>query len=149
MIIGKDKLYLYEKDNGAFERVYIEGNPEYSYNINSSKSHIERLMDYLKNEYNMDTTAKIDFVIIDNEDTVISNVLKNILHDYTKEKYSVDDLMIKIFQKLKRDKKLLIPDYGINFDGKNYSVKNSVLEKKEFSLLGYTINQDELMGYIE
>lgn len=149
MIIGKNKLYLYEKEDKIFERLYIEGNPEYSYDINRAKKCIAELMDRLADEYNMDTIAEIEFVIIDNEDPVISNVMNQVLNEYIKEEYPIDSLLSNIYQKLERDKKLFISDYGINFDGKNFSKKNNVLEKKEFSLLGYTINQDELMKYIE
>ena len=54
LLIGKSNLYVYEKKDNTYERLYIEGNPEYAYDLNSAKTSIEQLMDELVNEYNLD-----------------------------------------------------------------------------------------------
>lgn len=149
LLIGKEKLYLYEKNANLFERLYIEGNPDYSYDINNVKYGIQQLMDNLVNEYNLDTKAEIDFIVIDNENEIISEVVEKIIGEYESKKYTIDSIIIKVFNKLSRDKKLLIEEYGINFDGKNYLLINGNLNKKEFSLLGYTLQEDNLMKYVD
>lgn len=148
LIIGKDKLCLYEKNSNSFERLYIEGNPDYIYDINNAKSGIKSLMDSLVDEYNLDTMAEIDFIVIDNEDKIVSEVMGNVLGEYVSKKYSIDSLMKDIINKLSRDKKLLISEYGINFDGKNYQVADGKVKKAGFSLLGYTLQEDDLMKYL-
>lgn len=89
MIIGKDTINVYEKDNGSYERVYLEGNPGYSYDINNAKECAEKLFSMLMNKYNMDSIGEIDFVVIDNEDKIVSEVMERVLNDYTKAKIRI------------------------------------------------------------
>lgn len=148
MILGKDTINVYEKENGSYERVYLEGNPGYSYDKNNAKECIEKLFSMLRNKYNMDSVGEIDFVVIDNEDKIVSEVMERALSAYIKSKIKIEDLIYKIFEKLDRDKKLHISEYGVNFDGKNYLCREKKIEKHEFSLLGYTVSDDELIKYV-
>lgn len=147
MITGKDKLFVYEKQGNDYIRQYIEGNAYYSYNLNNAKNDIEKLIESLVNEYNMETSAEIEFYVIDNENSVCSEVVEKALGDYIEEKYSINSVLINVIQNLRKEKKLMIDKFGVNFDGKNY-INNGQLIKKEFSLLGYTLNSDTIMKFI-
>lgn len=148
LLIGKDRLYLYEKNGNSFERLYIEGNSFYEYDINNAKNSLEKLMQYLVDEYNLDTKAEIDFVVIDNEDKIVSEVMRQAVGEYEKQKYDIECLIKNVSQKLSRDKSLMIQRYGINFDGKNYLIDNDTIKKREFSLLGYTMQEDNLLKFV-
>lgn len=148
LLIGKSNLYVYEKKDNTYERLYIEGNPEYAYDLNSAKTSIEQLMDELVNEYNLDTKAEIDFIVVDNEDRIVSEVMQKVLGEYQSKVYEIDFLMKLVAGKLQRDSKMMIDKFGINFDGKNYLLSDGGIVKNDFNLLGYTLNEDDLMKYI-
>lgn len=148
MIIEKGKIYLYDKSEKNIEKLYIEGNPEYLYEVNDALKDTTRLMEALVNEYNLSSTAEIEFVVVDNEDHVISEVFEKVLSGYVRKKYPILPLLLNVSQKLGREKKLMIDEYGINYDTMNYRIINGKLSKFSFSLLGYTLQADELIKYI-
>ena len=44
VIVGREALYLYEKKGTAYSRQYIQGKPEFRYQVNQVKIDIERLV---------------------------------------------------------------------------------------------------------
>lgn len=148
VIIKKEYLSIYDKIDNSFTRVYLDGNPEYSYSVNSAKDYVNRLVDMIIDENNLDSEGEIDFVVIDNEDEIISKALLNAFGESVKKIIDVEALMADISNKICSDKKLHIPEYGINFDGKKYLVKDNKLVKEEFSLLSYNLTDDMLMKSI-
>ena len=148
LIIGKDKLFLYEKDNGHAVKQYIEGNPYFLYDVNKAESDVQRMLDLLVNEYNLDTVAELEFIILENDDDIRTNKIEQILSDYIIEKLDLRKTLLKIMKTLNKDKKLYINDFGINYDGMSFYIKNNKLEKSEFNLLSYTLQEDTLMKYI-
>ena len=148
VIIKKDCLSIYEKNVNSYEKVYLGGNPEYAYNVNSAKDYVNRFFEMIIEEYNLDTIGEIDFVVIDNEDEIISNVMLAALGQSVKRQISIENLMLEVLDSLGRDLKLHISQYGINFDGKKYLVKDKRVVKEEFCLLAYTLTDDMLIKFI-
>lgn len=147
MIIGKNELFLYEKNENGYVRQFIEGNSEYSYKLNNAKNDVDRLIKSLVNEYNMETSAEIEFIVIDNENTIYSEIIEKALGEYVAKKNDLKQILTNIIKKLKRDNKLMIDELGINFDGKNYVMSNNKLIKNDYSLLGYTLHADDIMKF--
>lgn len=148
MIISKEKLYLYKKDNDEYLRQQIEGNYYFRYSINNVRNDVNRLLNSLVKEFNMDTRAEIMLVVIDNEDDITSRSIEASIKEYTVDKYDISTLMLKVLKTLDKDSSLLINEFGVNFDGKNYIQKDDRIVKKGFNLLGYTLDEDDLMKYI-
>ncbi len=148
IIIKKEYLTIYEKNGNTYERVYLGGNPEYAYCVNSAKDYADRCFEMLMEEYNLDTIGEMDLIVIDNEDDIISDAMLEAFGDNVKQRISVEKLILEILGRLGRDKKLRIPDYGINFDGKKYFIKDKKVVKEEFSLLSYTLKDEMLMKFI-
>ncbi len=44
MIIGRNALFLYERDGAEYNRLFIEGNPEFRYQNNSVRKDIEDML---------------------------------------------------------------------------------------------------------
>ncbi len=42
----------------------------------------------------------------------------------------------------------LIKEFGVNFDGRNYLLVNEKVNKCDYNLLAYTLNEDEIGEYI-
>lgn len=148
VIIKKDYLSLYEKNGNVYEKVYLGGNPEYFYSVNNAKDYVNHLFEMIIEEYNLDTIGEIDFIVFDNEDVIISNAMLEAFGQSVKERISIEHFMMDVSDSLGRDKKLHISEYGINFDGKNYVVKNRQIVKEEFSLLAYSLNDEMLIKFV-
>lgn len=148
VIIKKNYLSIYEKNQKSYERVYLRGNSEFAYSVNSAKECIEKFLNIIVEEYNLDTIGEIDLIVIDNEDDIVSNAILNALGENVKERIDIEKLMLKVSSSLERDKKLHIFEYGINYDGKQFFVMNENIVKNEFSLLSYTLTDDMLMKFV-
>lgn len=148
VIIKKDYLTIYEKNGNSYEKVYLGGNSEYTYSVNSAKDYVNRFFEMIIEEYNLDTMGEIDFVVIDNEDVITTNAMMMAFGQSVAKQISIENLMEEILASIGRDKKLRISEYGINYDGKKYLVKDKKVVKEEFSLLAYTLSDDMLIKYI-
>ena len=148
VIIKKECLSLYEKKGDLYERVYLGGNSEYYYNVNSAVENIKHLLEMIVEEYNLDTIAEVNLIAIENEDEIISSVVLNAFGAIIKKKISITKLMSYIIDNLKRDEKLHISEYGVNYDGKKYIPDKQGVNKEEFSLLAYTLSDDMLMKFV-
>lgn len=148
VIIKKDYLTIYEKNGNSYEKVYLGGNSEYTYSVNSAKDYVNQFFEMIIEEYNLDTMGEIDFVVIDNEDVITTNAMMTAFGQSVAKQISIENLMEEILASIGRDKKLRISEYGINYDGKKYLVKDKKVVKEEFSLLAYTLSDDMLIKYI-
>lgn len=148
VIIKKNHLSIYEKNGNSYEKVYLGGNPEFAYSVNSAKDCTKRFFDMIVEEYNLDTIGEVDFIVIDNEDDIISNAILEAFGENVKKRIDIEKLMSEVSSGIGRDKKLRIFEYGINYDGKKYLVKNEEVVKEEFSLLSYTLTDDMLMKFV-
>ena len=134
MIIGKNKLNVYSTNGGQWEKQYFEGNPEFEYEVNNARHDIEKMFELLVSEYNLDSKAELEFSVLCNEDSVYNDVIERCMKEYICEK--------------KELKQVEIDNYGINFDGKHYMLKDGVITKGKFDLLGYTVSEDSIVKYI-
>ena len=148
VIIKKDYLLIYEKKGDVYERVYLEGKLEYAYSVNSAAKDCARCLNTIVNEYNLDTMGEIDLIVIDNEDEIIANAMSDAFGENVKKRIKIEKLMSEVSANIGRDKKLRISEYGINYDGKKYLVRDGKVEKEEFSLLSYTLTDDMLMKFV-
>ncbi len=99
MIIGKNELFLYEKNENGYVRQFIEGNSEYSYKLNNAKNDVDRLIKSLvnENEYNMETSAEIEFIVIDNENTIYSEIIEKALGEYVAKKNDLKQILTNTY----------------------------------------------------
>ncbi len=142
MIIGKSKLYIYHTDNGKLEPEYIDGNPFWSYNQHTIKEDLFNFLDAIADGNNLEGTTDIEFSIVLSADRVRNVNILNALGEQVKENIPLEDILIRVINKLSEDKSLHIDDFGINYDGESYFLYNGRLDKGPYSLLSYTIGQE-------
>lgn len=147
MVICKQSIFVYEKTNSGYNSIFIEGNAGFQYELHSVNWDMKKLLDYLVDEFNLDDESEVFFNIIENEDKVINKVFKNILNGHINKVYSLDVLLSRMMQELK-GKSLMIEEFGINYDGINYIQTDDVIQKRDFSLLGYTVSIDRVINLI-
>lgn len=148
MIIGRNALYTYEKNGQKFEQQFIEGSEIYPYSISSISEDVDSYLDALANEKNLGTKAKLEFDILESANLLANTGVLNVLEEYVENKYSLDDAIPTVLKKLSRDKKLLINEYGINYDGCSYKAGNGQLIRGEFDLLAYTVHYNDMIDLI-
>ena len=148
MVVEKERLYLFERSKNGFDRVYIEGNPDFLYSINAIRDYMKRLSAFIYEEYNLEHEEEMAFTLIDNENKIISDAIVNTLSGHIIEKINVECLIKYIILELQRDEKLYISEYGVNYDGRNYILKGNEIIKSDFSLLGYTLDCEEIIRSI-
>ncbi len=148
MFIGKDVLYLYEKIGKGYNRHYIEGNPEFHYQMNHIKKDVEKLINVLADEYNSDNESELLFCLIENSNPVVTEAICGALEGHISKRYSLNSVLPIVIGGLEEDTKLLVKDFGINFDGINYRMMDGKLKEADYSLLGFTLQTDDFMQYI-
>lgn len=148
VIIKKEYLALYEKNGNSFEQIYLNGNPEYSYSLNSAKDGMDKMLIMLAEQYNLDSIGEIDLIVIDNEDKITSETILRALGNSVTKKIPVEQVIQNAVERLNRDKKLHILKYGVNYDGRKYGLSEGKITQSPFSLLAYTVSDDMLMRYV-
>ena len=148
LLVKNKYMVLFEKNGNSIERIYVEGNPTYSYDIKNIAGEIRNLTQIIVNEYNLESVAEIQLMVINNENEVIADCVSRATAEVVDAEWKIEEIMETVLQKLSKDDALCIDKYGLNFDGKNYIVTSGEIAKSDFSLLGYPISDDELVKYM-
>lgn len=97
---------------------------------------------------NLDNENEIELIIIENSDRVRNTNVKLALKNYIKETIQLDTLLLRLIHDLLKNKSLYIDEFGINYDEDCYIMRSNTLERSNYSLLAYTVNQNMLMNYV-
>lgn len=147
LIITTEKLFLYDIMNCEWQ--YFEGNPYLKYSMQMIRSDVKILLEYMFDYYNMTKdSSELEFVVIKHADAIRSQLILEALNGFVKGTIEIDDVIQKIIAKLDVDVTLYINDFGVNYDGLNYKYKSNKLIQSEFNLLGYTLNEEDIINYI-
>ena len=148
MIIGKNNFYLYRRTNNGFEIEYIDGNPYRHYDTHTIKSDLANLLETVANTNNLDSANEIYFMLIENSDHIRNSNVEQFLENRVKEKISINDILNRAINSLAGNKDLHIGEFGINYDGSSYILRDGKLQQNPYSLLAYNVRQEELMKFI-
>ena len=147
LLLTQGKFYVYREKDGTFEQEYIDGNPWMEYDSHQIVENLHQLLTALKNNHNLDETDPLRINLIGCADEIrnqqVKKNLKN-LGDYT----PLLSLLPKIMRTLSDDATLHITDFGINYDGLSYVMREGDLEQNDFQLLAYTVSVDQLMKHV-
>lgn len=148
VVIGKGAFFLYRRAGKTFEPEYIDGNPYYRYILHDIKSSAKQMIAALVDNNNLENEEEIELIIIENSDRVRNTNVERTLKKFIKETIPVDKVLVRVMNDLAKDKKLYIDEFGINYDEECYVVRCNVLERGNYSLLAYSVNQDMLINYV-
>lgn len=148
LLVNSGSLCLFEKNYSQFERVFLEGNSEYSLLEGTIKDNIEKMIELLLDEYNLDSVDEVRFMVIGQKNNHFNEILR-VLDQNVQRVFDIEEMSKKVIDNLiERDVKL-IKEYGFNFGEYNYKLATKGIEITEFNLLAFTVNQDELLEFIE
>jgi|GEM_PF-979969 len=148
MLIMMNKLLIYEKSDDGYERVSVNGNLEYEYELNKVSEGINQLVKIITDEYNLDSESDVKYIVVKNADVLVNNAVLNSLNDNIGKIISVESLIKRIIKSLSEKCVPAIDKYGINYDGMCYTLRNKKIVIEEFSLLSYTVTVDKLDEHI-
>lgn len=150
LLIGKEQCFVYEKRSAGYEKQYIGGRPGVPYELQDVQTAMEYLVNSLMEEFNLSEKKELELTLITNEDSYYTKVIEEELKKYVtvaEGKADVNRGIYNVLNRLQNQSELLVDKYGINFDGKCYlKTGKAELQKREFSLLAYTIDEDMFMS---
>ena len=134
--------------------VSLEGSGRSSVKIDKAipyqQSHLKDQIRQMMTDLQSDLDVKDDelaFVMIENEDDVLTLKLENALGNTLKKIAPLPPLLDNYATELKKDASKLVDDYGINFDDKSYLLANGGIQKYDFSLLAYTVDCEKFLRH--
>lgn len=148
VVIGKGAFFLYRKNGKKFEPEYIDGNPYYRYILHKIKPSAKQMVEALIENNNLNNESEIELVLIENSDRVRNVNVKQALNSCVKQVIKLDEILLRLTHDLLKNKKLYIDEFGINYDEECYKIRSNELERSNYSLLAYTVDQDMLMNYV-
>ena len=140
LFIGKNKFHLFDLDANC-ERIFINGNESFSYDITKARDAVKKLISSLANDYNLAHESEVQFQVLENMDSTVNEVLFEALNGHIQAKFNIGLVIKKILSVLtKEHPDLRVKDFGINYDGNSFEIKNNKVLKNEFDLLAYTVD---------
>ena len=149
VVIGNNALYTYERAGQQFKTQYIEGSNSFAINPINISEDVNSYMEILANEKNLGTTAKLEFEILEGNDSNINVAIINTFEEHVQEVHKLSDVLISVIKKLLRDRKLMIDMYGINYEGYSYVYKDNAITQACYDLLAYTIHSDDIVNLMD
>ena len=149
IIICKDEFFVFDGN----EQIYFDGNESFPYRENRVIKDIEKLLFKVVQIFNLESAKDLSVCIVTNKDASITEFVKLA---FTEQEYGTNVasfiearcVIKKAIQQLLNDSALHIAEFGMNFDGVNYFLKDGRLEKLPFSLLGYQLKVGDFAKYI-
>lgn len=148
LLLTQTKFYVYREKDGQFEQEYIEGNPWLEYNIHQIAETLQQLLTALRNNHNFGEEEELCIDMIGCADEVRNQQVKKLLAKQMREYTELTGLILKVMKALSKDAALHIEDFGINYDGLSYIMKQGELLQNDFQLLSYTVSVDCLMEHV-
>lgn len=147
MIIGKSAFYLYRRADTSFVVEHIDGKPYRHYDIHSIKSDLQKLLGSLSRANGV-YDDEISFSVIESADNIRNVNIETFLENRVKEKIPLNNILVRAVKSLVENKNLYIDEFGINYDGASYVLRDNILQKNSFSLLAYNVSQEKLLEFI-
>lgn len=144
MFITKDAFYVYSLKNGRLASEFIDGNPFLRYSLRTAEADVNNLIEALADKYNLNSTKDVDFTMIENSDPVRNTKVAKALGGQLKAAVKLNDALLTAIDELAKDPGLRINDFGINYDGMSYLVRDGRLNQYSYSLLALTINSKDI-----
>jgi hypothetical protein len=140
LFLLNDSFSFYEIQDNALSLIRINGEDITRFERNSINEKLQDAIADLCNEKNLENGSLSSFVLIENADPSLNQSFKAALGDKFRGNIPLDALLKPVLNTLLNQKPSPVIDpFGVNFDGKNYSLADGEIRKASFHLLGYTI----------
>ena len=148
LFLLSDSFSFYEIKDNALSLIRINGEDITRFERNSINEKLQDATAGLCNEKNLENGSISSFILIENADPALNQSFKAALGGKFQGHIPLDALLKPVFNSLLNQKPSpIIDQFGVNFDGKNYSLADGEIRKAPFHLLGYTIQADSLIEF--
>ena len=148
-----DKYYIvYSDDNGI-----IKVKKQNRRNIDADKKLTCKdfgcINDLLKMCFILFVSKNTFYLYQDNDDVIKKSFIRNknvelILNKIIKKIVPLHQILNKCIKSLTVKRELHIKEFGVNYDGDSYLLKDETLQKIPYSLLSYSLKRDSLIEYL-
>ena len=151
--VNRNAFTVYRKTE-KYELQYIKGEPSFPYDGKRIAIDLAELLKTLADAYNLTSEKELGFTLVLGIDDSINGEVEKYLRERqciaSDKSLTIQDVLDKLYDKLAADSRLMVKQYGINYDGVNYQ-KNSrqKLKRQDFKLLAYTVNDENIIDVIE
>lgn len=148
LFIGKNKFHLFDLNKNC-ERITINGSEFFPYDLTKAKDAVNKLIAALANDYNIASESEVQFQVLENMDSTVNEVMLEALGGHIQAKFNIQSVIRKILNVLTKDQpNLRIKEFGINYDGNSFEIKNNKVEKEDFNLLSYTLDDASIINSV-
>lgn len=148
LVLGKNRIHIYELLENSFALQRINGNPFYEYTYSNAEKDIQTMLEFLCEEFNLASFAGLELYLLENENQAYTETVINALNNVSATKVSLNMAIKHVLKKIVNDKNISMQEYGINFDGVNYKLQGDEIITDSFDLLAYTIKPEVLVKYL-
>lgn len=143
MFLFRDRIYIQGQD-ASFTKAW-----NIVRNIKFQRSHLPEIIAQMKQDFvkgfNLQSDDALKFHLIENENEDLNFIVKQALGKQLFSSVPIDSVLQPIIRRLSKNPLMKLNEYGVNYDGKNYVLKDGGLQKAPFSLLGYTVKKEEIV----
>lgn len=150
--VNRNAFTVYRKTE-KYELQYVKGEPAFPYDGKRVALDLAELLNTLVEEYNLTSEKELEFTLVLGIDDAINGEVEKYLRERqclgSDKSLTIRDLLARLYDKLAADSRLMVQQYGVNYDGVNYQ-KNSRQElvRQDFKLLAYPVNDENIIDVI-
>ena len=104
-------------------------------------------MNVLKENNNLSDSDELRFFVLESSDTVRNEVVMSRLGDTLAHRYSVFAAIERALNDIGNDPKEYL-EFGLNYDGHSYMIKQGTTNVGEFNLLALTVEPQMMLKYM-
>ena len=144
LFVSKNTFYLYQDNDDVIKKSFIAK----TYNLYSIKEDVMSMLSILAKFNGSKDTSVIELIVIENIDEVRNKNVELILNKIIKKIVPLHQILNKCIKSLTVKRELHIKEFGVNYDGDSYLLKDETLQKIPYSLLSYSLKRDSLIEYL-
>lgn len=149
VISSRNSIYTYEADKAGMPRLCIEGSDKFSIAEDSMEEDVKSYLDALAEEKNLESVDELELDIFEGSEKKIIELIRKELKGTGVHVYDLKPILTSVIKKLSANEELMIPKYGINYNGVCYQLEGEEIKEDKFSLLAYTIHVEDIIRWIE
>lgn len=143
LIVNQDRLHVFEQTPSGYKMMEPEGRDSLPFDQSRAGEAVGKLENILaKNERPL-------FIMIASGNKVLNKAFQNALGDKLEKTIRLEGLLINCLKNLGQNHANCIDDFGVNYDGRSYNLKDGRLVESSFSLLAYTIMPKHILDVLE
>lgn len=148
LLVRNHEFSLYDKRNSELVLIPIDGKSSMEFSLPSVNEDLEKLLKFVEDYFCLESTSEIRFCLLECFNKVISDNVRNYLKEKVSDTLSISQCIKNLIKDYSKNLDNHIDEYGINYDGSCYKLKNEKLYRGNYSLLAMNVDEEQIAKYI-